>query len=213
MNKCYMNMMKKYKTIGVVLFCIVIIYSTFRWRNYLTQNFLIAEMFTNNNDNTSGNTGNSVDLPLTTTYSCKNFCGPRSICSITGKQCLSDVDCSGCDPATDPISTISPSGGGSILGDEDSGKLTFGANSQYSSLTDGYGTKQREITSNMYSKPISPNLGTNKWSDTFNQQQKLFNKRYKPDQIQGMPNYPKRYSLTGTFVDDGPFASNSNLPS
>ena len=38
----------------------------------------------------------NVDLPLTTNYSCKNFCGPPGRCSITGQQCLSDTDCFGC---------------------------------------------------------------------------------------------------------------------
>jgi hypothetical protein len=27
-----------------------------------------------------------------------------------------------------------------------------------------------------------------------------------------MPNYPERYSLTGEFIEDGPFASNSFIP-
>ena len=37
-----------------------------------------------------------VDLPLTTNYSCQNFCGPPSRCSITGEKCMSDKDCIGC---------------------------------------------------------------------------------------------------------------------
>jgi len=27
-----------------------------------------------------------------------------------------------------------------------------------------------------------------------------------------MPNYPQRYSFTGEFIEDGPFASNATIP-
>jgi hypothetical protein len=27
-----------------------------------------------------------------------------------------------------------------------------------------------------------------------------------------MPDYPKRYSLTGDFIEDGPYASNAPMP-
>jgi hypothetical protein len=38
------------------------------------------------------NTNNNytVDLPINTTASCSNFCGPQSTCAITGEQCSSD---------------------------------------------------------------------------------------------------------------------------
>ena len=63
----------------------------------------------------------------------------------------------------------------------------------------------------MYSKPYMPNFGVNTWIDEFNEEQTLFNKRYKPGQIKYMPNYPKRYSLTGEFIEEGPIASNATL--
>ena len=209
-----MKITKKCKTIGLVLFCLVLIAFLFKWIDYLTTNDFIIEQFSNNFGNVSGKQSNTVDLPLTTTYSCKNFCGPTSVCSITGQQCLSDVDCSGCNPDSDPISYNSGSNSTStsVLGDNDAGKLTFGSTSPYSPLTSGYGTKQRVITSNMYSKPITPNFGTNNWSIAFNETDSLFNKRYKPGKLQFMPNYPERYSLTGDFIVDGPFASNASIP-
>lgn len=209
-----MKITKKCKTIGLVLFCLVLIAWLFKWIDYLTNNDFIIEQFDNNFGNVSGNISHTVDLPLTTTYSCNNFCGPTSVCSITGQQCLSDVDCSGCNPESDPISykSGSTSNSTSVLGDNDAGKLTFGSTSPYSSLTSGYGTTQRVITSNMYSKPITPNFGTNNWSIAFNETDSLFNKRYKPGKLQFMPNYPERYSLTGDFIVDGPFASNASIP-
>ena len=213
-----MKIIKKYKTIGIVLFCLTLFAVLFKWIDYLTTNNFIIEQFSNNFGNVSGNTNHRVDLPLTTTYSCNNFCGPTSICSITGQQCLTDVDCSGCNPESDPISynygstSTSTSTSTSILGDNDAGKLTFGSTSPYSPLTSGYGTKQRVITSNMYSKPITPNFGTNNWSVAFKETDSLFNKRYKPEKLKFMPNYPERYSLTGDFIVDGPFASNATIP-
>ena len=50
------------------------------------------------------------------------------------------------------------------------------------------------------------------WSQEFNEDQKLFDQRYKPSGLQYMPDYPKRYSLTGEFIEDGPFASNAPIP-
>ena len=45
-------------------------------------------------------------------------------------------------------------------------------------------------------------------SDFTNEEQELFNKRYKPNQLQFMPNYPQMYSITGEFTGDGPLPSN-----
>jgi hypothetical protein len=39
----------------------------------------------------------------------------------------------------------------------------------------------------------------------------MFDKRYKPSNVQYMPDYPERYSLSGQFVEDGPFPSNAQL--
>lgn len=58
-------------------------------------------------------------------------------------------------------------------------------------------------------KPAMANFGVNVWKSAFHKSQNLFDKRYKPPQLTNMPNYPSRYSLTGEFMDDGPYASNS----
>lgn len=44
----------------------------------------------------SQNESHNVDLPINTRFSCANMCAPPARCSITGEQCTSDVDCSGC---------------------------------------------------------------------------------------------------------------------
>jgi len=73
-------------------------------------------------------------------------------------------------------------------------------------------TRQKVITANMFSKPAMPNFGVNTWMGGFNEDQALFDKRYKPPAVQFMPDYPERYSLTGEFIENGPFASNAPLP-
>ena len=48
---------------------------------------------------------NLIDIPLTTTTSCSNICGPQAICSTTKEQCSTDNDCTGCQTTvknTDP---------------------------------------------------------------------------------------------------------------
>ena len=57
-------------------------------------------------------------------------------------------------------------------------------------------------------KPVQANFGVNTWTDNFNESQLLFNKRYKPNQSQYMPNYQQMYSVTGEFTENGPLASN-----
>lgn len=180
--------------LAIISFILVIL--IFKWVDYLAINNYIIESFTS--------TSHTVDLPLTTSYSCKNFCGPTSRCSMTGHQCLADIDCPGCQPNSPHLKSNN-----NVPGDNDAGKLTIGVTPRYSSLTNGYGTQETVITSNMYSKPLMPNFGVNTWIDKFNKEQMLFNKRYKASDI---PNYPERYSLTGEFIEDGPFASNASLP-
>jgi hypothetical protein len=194
---------RKYNILFLIIISFTLLFVIFNWIDYLLFEKFIVECFTNGNtkEKMDGSTSHTVDLPLTTTYSCKNFCGPTSRCSITGQQCLADIDCPGCQPYSHPVP-----------GDNDAGKLTMGATPQYSSLTSGYGTQELEITTNMYSKPAQPNFGVDTWSDEFNEDKKLFDQRYKPPQLQYMPDYPKRYSLTGEFIEDGPYASNAPIP-
>jgi hypothetical protein len=172
--------------------------------NYLHKNKHIKEFFTNENSTTS----HSVDLPLNNPNSCTNFCGPNSKCAITNEQCSSDVDCNGCSnisvkkkPSTQfPIPR----------GENAAGKLTFSSTPQYSSLTAGYGTQEKIISKNI--KPPTANYGVNSWGAGLENTRTFFNKKYKPsNNLLYMPTYKKRYSLTGSFIDDGPLASNAIL--
>ena len=94
----------------------------------------------------------------------------------------------------------------------DAGKLTFGVTPQYSPLTSGYGTHELVVTNNLFEKPPTPNFPIDIWTKEFNEYKKLFEKRYKPPQLPNMPDYPKRYTLSGEFIEDGPFPSNAPLP-
>jgi hypothetical protein len=186
--------------LSLILLCIV-----FNMIHYLASEKYIIECFTNNIIQESSETSHTVNLPLNTTYSCSNFCGPNSRCAITGQQCFADIDCPGCKPYSPPLKSQSSE---CVPGDNDAGKLTAGLTPDYSSLTSGYGTKERIITKDLYEQPAQPNFGYDTWGDTFNEGQKLFNKRYKTNQLPYMPNYPTMYSLTGEFVTDGPLPSN-----
>ena len=213
-----MKLSMQYNIIFFSIICLILVILIFKWIDYLTNNNYIEskvtllEQFTAGpvSEDSSGSTSHTVNLPLTTTYSCTNFCGPTARCSITGQQCFADIDCSGCQPNTPPLSNTN-NNNVPVPGDNDAGKLTLGVTPTYSPLTSGYGTQETVITSNMYSKPSMPSFGVDIWTSDFNVSQNLFNKRYKPSGLQFMPNYPQRYSLTGEFIEDGPFPSNAPI--
>ena len=191
--------------LAVTSFLLVIL--IFYWIDYLSINKYIVESFQQLNNSTS----HTVDLPLTTTYSCKNMCGPQARCSITGQQCTADIDCPGCQPKINGVKTQS-NNNRNVPADNDAGKLTVGVTPQYSPLTSDIGTKALTISGKEFSKTPSPTFGINTWRDDFNEEQKLFDKRYKPpNNIQFMPSYSPRYSVTGDFIEDGPLASNAIL--
>lgn len=205
------------KNIFLALVCIVLFFLIFKWIGFLFLNNYIVECFTNENYT------HTVDLPLTTTYSCQNFCNSSSRCAITGQQCLADIDCPGCNPGStnkENKENKEYKESENIPGNDDSGKLTVGITPQYSQLTNGYGTKERIITSDFYSKPPTPNFGLDLWTREFQEEVALFNKRYKPkdDLYNNYNSYNtykgaplQRYSLSGRFIDDGPFPSNAKL--
>lgn len=186
------------------LFALILLLIIFNMINYLVKDNYIVECFTNGPLQQDFKNSNTVNLPLNTTYTCQNFCGPTARCAITGQQCLSDTDCPGCQPYSPPL----PKTKDCIPGNNDAGKLTSGVTPTYSPLTSGYGTRERVITKDLYSKPSQANFGYNIWRQSFNEEQELFNKRYKPNQLQFMPNYPQMYSITGEFTGDGPLPSN-----
>jgi hypothetical protein len=198
-----------YTFLFLLLISFILLLAIFKWINYLTNNKYVVECFSNFQDVPEGpKTSHTVNLPLTTTYSCKNFCGPTARCSITGQQCFTDIDCPGCQPYSPPLPKDN---GASISGDDDAGKLTLGVTPQYSSLTAGYGTKAKIVTDDVFSKPTQSNFGVDTWTSTSNQVLDLYDERYKPQNLKYMPDYSRRYSLTGSFIDDGPIASNAYL--
>jgi hypothetical protein len=196
----------QYYTLFFALIAFILLYFVFKFIDYLSFEKYIIECFTNGiiKEKYDNSTSHTVNLPLNTTYSCKNFCGPPARCAITGQQCFTDIDCPGCQPYSPPLPKIK----GCISGNDDSGKLTVGVTPQYSPLTSGYGTHQRIVTNNMYEKPLQPNFGIDVWGESFNEGQSLFNQRYKPKGLQYMPNYTPQYSMTGEFIGDGPLPSN-----
>jgi len=190
--------------IFLLLIMLILLFIVFYMIDYLVKQNYIVECFTGSPIQESSKTSHTVDLPLTTKYSCQNFCGPTARCAITGQQCFTDIDCPGCQPYSPPLSKTN----GCIPGNDDAGKLTVGVTPTYSPLTTGYGTREKVITKNMYARPPQANFGYDTWGNSFNEGQKLFNKRYKPNQLQYMPNYPPMYSITGEFIGDGPLPSN-----
>ena len=198
-------MEKQYNIIFLAIICFILLILLFKWIDYLASNYYIIEPF-------ESGTSHTVDLPLTNTTSCNNFCGPTARCSVTGQQCSADIDCPGCQGIKSGNNTVYTQGNtANVPGDNSAGKLTLGVTPQYSPLTSGYGTHETIITNNMNSKPAMPNFGVNTWLGEFNEGRSLFDKRYKPKNLKFMPNYKQRYSLTGEFIDDGPFASNAPI--
>lgn len=183
------------------LIALILLFIVFYMIDYLVKEKYIVECFTNKENSKTSHTFN---LPLNTTYSCQNFCGPTARCAITGQQCFADIDCPGCQPYSPPLSKTKDC----IPGNDDAGKLTVGVTPTYSPLTTGYGTREKIITKKMYARPLQANFGVDTWRDSFNEGQKLFNNRFKPNQLQFMPNYPPMYSITGEFIGDGPLPSN-----
>lgn len=198
---------KQYFIIFLVFVSIFLLYYIFILINHLYNEKYITECFTQNliREKNNNNLTHTVDIPLTNIYSCNNFCGPTSKCAITGEQCFSDIDCSGCRP---PYLNNSKKPKECINGNDDSGKLTVGVTPTYSALTSGFGTKERVITKDLYSRVPQANFGFNIWIDKFNEEETLFNKRYKPKNLKYMPNYKKTPTLSGLFVTDGPLPSN-----
>jgi hypothetical protein len=209
-----MKLIKNYLVYFLALITIILLFAVFNYSDYLYKNGYYVECFDTNaaifKDTGSPTTTHTVDLPLTTTYSCKNFCGPTARCAITGQQCTADIDCPGCNPYGPTVKEPSTA---CVPGNNDAGKLTIGVTPTYSSLTTDMGTQAKLFVSNKnkLDKPAMANFGVNTWITAFNGGQQLFDERYKPAGLQFMPSYDKRYTATGQFIDDGPLASNSYL--
>jgi len=195
-----MNLILKNKNIILAGVCIILFILICLWINYLVQNNYIQgnfENFTNINN---------VNIPLTTTTSCKNFCGTGARCAITGHQCIADIDCPGCKPNV-PVTKYTKNAG-QVPGNNEAGKLTFNNTPQYSTLTTDIGTQSSYFKSTN-SPPPYANFGVNIWSSPFNETNSLFRHRYTPPNLKYTPQYSSHYSTTGIFSNVGPFAANA----
>lgn len=195
----------------VAIIAFILLIGLLKWLHYLTTNKYIIEQF-----DTKSATNYNVNVPINTSYSCKNMCGPNNRCSKTGGQCLSDLDCYGCKPQ---IQTIPLAPTVKIAGLNESGKLTTAISPTFSILTTDIGTQAMPIENEPgYIKKTDQNQnppeyfkGDNTWKKPFDIGNKLFDKRYNPGQQVYMKNYPKRQTLSGEFMYDGPPAANEYL--
>ena len=213
-------MKNKYIIIILAVATIILGVAIYSYIDYLFNKNILIECFDSNlaiyRDTGSPTTNHTVNLPLTTTYSCSNFCGPTARCAITGQQCTADIDCPGCNPYGP---NFKPPTTANVPGNNDAGKLTWGVTPTYSQLTTDIGTRAKLFDNQNdnkkhnknASKPLQPNFGVNTWISKFNGGQQLFDQRYKPAGLQFMPTYEKQYSLSGEFIVDGPLASNAYL--
>jgi hypothetical protein len=116
---------------------------------------------------------NVVSMPILDNAgpTCANMCSPTGRCSITGQQCMADIDCPGCQPKF-PITqnTIHDY----VPADNDSGILTTEKQLNYSKLTSDIGTRARRVmeysaSENKFTTPTISNalyaslLGTSQW--------------------------------------------------
>ena len=166
------------------------------------------------NDYNTPETSHTVNLPINTTYSCSNMCGPLARCSITGEQCTSDVVCFGCQPK------VGLNGAGSstntskkVRGQNDAGKLTAGNTPTYSFLTTDIGTQAKFFSTQNMAYVPQAYFGKNTWRNKFDSQEHKFfeaNKIQKSDE-KNLLSYPHRETTTGMFSDIGPLAANAYI--
>ena len=186
------------------LICIALFIGIMYWTNRLFVNNYIKETFTDGKTHT-------VDLPLTTIVSCENMCGPAGRCSITGTQCLSDIDCYGCQPNTSPDLSNTFLNQNTVYGYSASGKASY-LSPTYSPLIHDTGTKAKPLNDELYSNPPKYNWGVDVWTSKSNQMREIHDLTYRPPlTTMFLPLYPSRPSITGEFRYRGPFASNATL--
>jgi hypothetical protein len=197
----------------ILYICICIFLFTFILK-FVGNNYIIVEPFSIYSPydiNSTQKKSHTVNLPINTVYSCQNMCGPNAQCSITREQCTSDIDCYGCKP---PESTNQQKQQKKVLkeivGQNEAGKLTGGFTPTYSVLTTDIGTRAKLIN-NKLSEPPQYDSGINTWRHKFDMGQELFDKRYYTGSQMGIPVCPKRKTLSGEFIDDGPLAANAFL--
>tara|TARA_Y100000816_G_scaffold174153_1_gene125272 strand:+ start:8832 stop:9455 length:624 start_codon:yes stop_codon:yes gene_type:complete len=198
---------QKNNNITYALICVLLFIGLMYWTNRMFVNNYIRETFADGVTHT-------VNMPINTTSSCKNMCGPPNRCSITGTECLSDIDCYGCQPNTSPdLSNTFLEKNKKISGYSQAGKLSFLA-PDYSPLIHDIGTKSKPLQGDPYIDPPSYNWGFDEWTKKNINMRTVYDKRYEvPPKTVFLSTYPPRPSVTGEYMDSGPFASNATLVS
>jgi len=192
------------KTKNVIILCILFFLIFILFIAFISPSYIESFRGYHYNPNTVF-TNHNVDLPINTYYSCKNKCGPKAQCSITREQCTSDIDCLGCQPTNIIVTPY-----------DDAGKLIYNQNPRYSELTTDIGSKA-SLYRKKFARVPQPYLGLDKWIKSANFALQLQRDEYsykystKPDEYKFIPHYPKRESVTGLFMDNGPLASNAYL--
>ena len=223
------------KIVYLVLFMFLLviamkyIYSFFSYKEGLNQVYNPNDLLEYNPD--SPLTVQNVDV-VNNFYTCKNFCGPKAQCAITGEQCVADIDCGGCVPPTitkqnnnnnnnnktknnknNKIESFTQlSSCGIPQNDVAAGKLTFSQTPQYSTLTTDIGAFARVINND--NKVPRMYEGIDKWTKSFNYGLKLaYSKLPKLSASEELikPVYPLSVTATGMFYDLGPPPSNSTI--
>jgi hypothetical protein len=100
-----------------------------------------------------------------------------------------------------------------VRGQNEAGKLTDGVTPTYSVLTTDIGTQAKLYGKGENFMPPSYFKGVNEWKKSFDVGMELYDRKYNPsiEILPFLPKYPKRPSLSGEFVDDGPLAANAYL--
>ena len=107
--KKFMNMNTNTRsTISTILFTFVVVFLfiiILQWGIFLIESGYIMKrvenfdaLYFNKSDYGNPKFSHTVDIPLTTTYTCQNMCSSQSKCYLTGGNCTSDIDCLGCNP-------------------------------------------------------------------------------------------------------------------
>jgi len=204
--------MKYIYTLLYTLICILLFWLIIY---FVSNNFILIENFNNfsNKEITYSQfdidlTNHDVNLPINTVSSCKNMCGPKSQCYITGEQCTSDIDCYGCYGINSVVNNQK------IKGYNGSGRLIYNQNPQYSVLTTDFANNALFFKGKNAKVP-KPYLGVDKWMNSANSGMQFYYRSMnypfytQPKKFNYLPNYHVKESPTGLFVDYGPISSNN----
>ena len=231
----------KFPILLIISFALLIIIfavnKSYNYGNYEAFNSTLKQDYVGLKDANTPETSHNVDMPLNTSFSCKNMCGPLSRCSITGEQCTSDVDCFGCIPSQSyerkplpiPVEEGQPLDEAGIPWVEDgiplaegfkglnqAGKLTTNVVPRYSSLTTDIGTNAKLYNDKLIDVPKAQ-YGLNTWLKSFDAGLQIYKRKNNyeenifPENFKYIPKYPLRLTTTGLYKTDDVLASNDYL--